>query len=121
MIRDIRCRNCAFNGTRLSQEDEAQGWKHRTRFICLNREVQCDSCSDPIPSGTLSVASTMWTGDYPNDWEEEFGTILSAENVSLIDTLSGTEHTSWQTAYTPYMKPTKEPPYLKNEYQRNRH
>lgn len=91
----------------LHREDKNQGWQIRFRYVQVNEtpeshgiringlfgklpNIQCDTCGQTI-NHTLVVATTMWMTSResePRLWEEEFGTILTAEVVVAIDKLS---------------------------------
>ncbi|HEU4343711.1 MAG TPA: hypothetical protein VFU31_19345 [Candidatus Binatia bacterium] len=55
--------------------------------ITINGEKQeqlpsilCDDCGEPIADGSPAVAVSMWRGDEPGNWEQEYGQITNDPN-----------------------------------------
>ena len=110
MTRAIHCRHCGelSMGIPLNSDDRFQGWKVRHQYLMVRKPerhgvtingvfcpmdaVHCDNCNREIEEGSVAVARTMWNRDRedkPRDWETDFGTVVSAEQVNVDDTLSG--------------------------------
>ena len=98
MIRKIHCQKCGTKGfIPQDSRDKADGWKQRVVHLIAKKPSEhfvtiksaktterhdlptmfCDSCGAPILDGEKCVAITMWRGDTPLIWENEFGTICS--------------------------------------------
>lgn len=90
MIQRIYCASCAEHASPLHAEDRANGWHQRKveiiakcpanhaiiigQEICNLASMRCDLCSAEMPDGQKVVAVTMWRGQEPGPWEQQYGT-----------------------------------------------
>lgn len=101
MIRLLLCRQCGEQAE-LYDEDIASGFHQRKLYLSAKKpehhgisvngvfspcDLICDRCSEPL-AGKVSVAVTTWRGPEPRHWESDYGEILPAQAVAVIDTLT---------------------------------
>lgn len=101
MIRHLLCRKCGEQAS-LHQADIVTGFQQRKEYLSARKprhhgitingkfilsDLLCDNCSESI-DGKVSVAVTTWRGPEPPKWESQYGEILPAQAVAVIDTLT---------------------------------
>ncbi len=106
MSRYILCPKCSER-MQLHPEDKRMGFKQRRVEIPgvrtppgLARQVTtfgddghvsvertalkslvCDSCNQPVPDGTPVTAVTLYQGEEPEPWEEEYGRVRPTDKA----------------------------------------
>lgn len=82
MKREIICRECAVDRVQLQEHDLDNGFQERSRYVAVDGELCCDSCSALLFTGEIALAVTTWIGTEPKDWESGYGTLLP-DHVAL--------------------------------------
>jgi hypothetical protein len=97
MTRRIICQKCKDKRGPQHPEDVAMGWHRRIVPLQVKKPevhqvkvyadgkleatedlatIVCDDCGNAMPDGTNGFALTMWRGEEPPTWEDEYGRIV---------------------------------------------
>lgn len=108
MSRRILCKTCGA-GWKAHPQDVLDGWQYRVVNLVVKKpekhqvslivertlksvselpSIECDSCGEAIPDGSVARAVTMWRAGEILEWEGGFGVIIPPEAAKMGQVLT---------------------------------